>query len=295
MEREPLGSPEYESTYLELRPDRERLIDTTDASLPARRRGDGLVQDTVASYGIAPADSEIVRAGPRTNPAIPLHVCARTVVPAHAPRRRAGPVGSLRRSTRRPFSEVRSDQLPSRPQARCWTLLGPGLLVVVSASIGIVARLDVRAVRSLFVVLTGVLLLGWARLAWRGTSRAGPFDAAVARVLDRLVTALGAFFAIALWAEYAPQASVAFSKMGVLVMGGGGLIIGLMAAARSAGDHVPVRSSAGPNDVAASVRCRHSERKVSPQDDGWSARVSGSPTADESAAACVLAEPRTAG
>ena len=40
---------------------------------------------------------------------------------------------------------------------------GPGLLVVVSASLGIVARLDVRAARSLFVVLKGVLLLGWAR------------------------------------------------------------------------------------------------------------------------------------
>src|SRR5947209_10966870 len=99
MEREPLDSREYESTYLELRPDCERLIDTTDASLPARRRGDGLVQETVASYGIAPVDSGIVRAGPRTIPALPLHVCPRTVVRAHAPRRPAGPVGSLRRST----------------------------------------------------------------------------------------------------------------------------------------------------------------------------------------------------
>lgn len=89
-----------------------------------------------------------------------------------------------------------------------------------------------RAARGLFVALTGVLLLGWARLAWRGTPRAGPFDAAVARVLDRLVTDIGMFFAIALWAEYAPQASVAFSKTGVLVMGGVGLIIGLVAAAR---------------------------------------------------------------
>jgi hypothetical protein len=40
MERQPLDSLEYESTYLELRPDCERLSDSTDASLPARRRGE---------------------------------------------------------------------------------------------------------------------------------------------------------------------------------------------------------------------------------------------------------------
>ena len=232
MEREPLDSAEYESTYLELRPDCERLSDTTDASLPARRRGDVPAPDTVASYGIAPADTGIVRAGPRTIPAPPLHLCQRTVVRAHAPRAPPGRPSVWRRSTRRPFSPVRSGQLPSRHRARYWTLLGPGLLVVVSASFGIVAELDVRAARSLFVALTGVVLLGWARLAWRETPGAGPFDAAVARVLDRLVTALGTFFAIALWAEYAPQASVAFSKTGVLVMGGIGLIVGLVAAAR---------------------------------------------------------------
>jgi hypothetical protein len=231
MEREQLDSAEYESTYLELRPDCERLSDTTDASLPARRRGDVPAHNTVASYGIAPADTGIVRAGPRTIPAPPLHLCQRTVVRAHAPRPAGPPVG-LRRSKRRPFSAVRSGQLPSRHRARCWTLLGPGLLVLVSASLGIVAELDVRAARSLFVALTAVLLLGWARLAWRGNPGRGPFDAAVVRVLDRLVTALGTFFAITLWADYAPQASVAFSKTGVLVMGGIGLIIGLVAAAR---------------------------------------------------------------
>jgi hypothetical protein len=194
MERQPLDSLKYESTYLELRPDCERLADTTDASLPARRRGDQPVHGTIDSYGIAPADTGIVRAGPRT---------------VSAP-----------------------DPLPSRHRARYWTLLGPSLSVVVSASLGIVAELDVRAARSMFVALTGVLLGGWARLAWRGTPSPGRFDAAVARLLDRLVTALGTFFAIALWAEYAPQASVAFSKTGVLVMGGVGLSVGLVAAAR---------------------------------------------------------------
>src|SRR5689334_15493930 len=135
MEREPLDSAEYESTYLELRPDCERLSDTTDASLPARRRGDGPVHDTVASYSIAPADTGIVRAGPGTISAPPLYLCPRTVVRGHAPRRPAGPpVGLLRRSARRPFSAVRSDQLPSRHHARSWAPLGPGLLVVVSAS-----------------------------------------------------------------------------------------------------------------------------------------------------------------
>jgi hypothetical protein len=242
MKRQPLDTLEYESTYLELRPDCERLGDTTDASLPARRRGDVPVHDTVASYGIAPADIGIVRAGPRTVPAPPLYLCPRTVVRAHAPHRPAGlPGGLLRRSTVRPFSAVRSDQLPSRHRARYWTLVGPGLLVVVGASVGIGAELNVRAARSLFVALTGVLLLGWARLAWRGTPRAGPFDAAVARVLDRLMTALGTFFAIALWAEYAPQASVAFSKTGVLVMGGLGLILGLLAAWPSSSRNFRVR------------------------------------------------------
>jgi hypothetical protein len=84
----------------------------------------------------------------------------------------------------------------------------------------------------MFLAFTGVLLLGWARLAWRAKPRAEPFGAAAAHVLDRLVTALGTFFAIALWAQYAPQASVAFSKTGVLVIGGIGLIIGLVASAR---------------------------------------------------------------
>jgi hypothetical protein len=228
MEREPLDSAEYESTYLELRTDCERLGDTTDASLPAGRRGDGPVHDTVASYGIAPADTGIVRAGPRAIPAPSLHLCPRTVVHAHAPRRPAGPpVGLLRRSTRRPFSAVRPDQPPSRHRACSWTLLGPGLLVVVSASLGIVAELDVRAARSLFVALTGVLLLGWARLAWRGTPRAGPFGGAVTRSLDRLVTALGTFFAIALWARYAPSVPLPTSRLLVLLLCGLAVVAGL--------------------------------------------------------------------
>ena len=230
MERQWLDILEYESTYLELRPDSVRLSDTTDASLPDGRRGDVPADDMVVYYGIAPADTGTVQAGPRTNPASPLYLCPRTVVRAHGPRRPAGlPVGFVRRSTRQRFSAVRSDPRPSRRRARYWALLRPRLLVVASASLGMVAELDVRAARSLFVALTGALLLGWARLAWRGMPRAGPFDVAVARVLDRLVTALGTFFAIAVWAEYAPQASATFAKTVVLVLCGFGVISGLLA------------------------------------------------------------------
>lgn len=232
MERQPLTSLEYESTYLELRPDCEWLSDATDASLPARRPGDVPVHHPVASsYGTALADSGIVRPGPRTISAPLLYLGPRTVARAHATRCPAGPpVALLCRSTRPPFSAFRSDQLAARHRSRSWKLLGPGPLVVASASLGIVAELDVRATRILFVALTGVLLLGWARLAWRGTARPRPFDAAVARVLDRLVTALGTFFALALWARYAPQASAAFSKTVVLAFCAVGLIGGLTVA-----------------------------------------------------------------
>jgi hypothetical protein len=103
---------------------------------------------------------------------------------------------------------------------------------VVGASLGIVAELDARAARSLFVALTGVLLLGWARLAWRGTPRAGPFDAAVTRSVDRLVTAVGTFFAIALWARYAALASTSVARTVLLVLCALGLIRGLLSAAQ---------------------------------------------------------------
>lgn len=91
MEREPLDSAEYESIYLELRPDYERLSDTTDAALPTRRRGDGPVHDTVAPHGIAPADTGVVRVGPRTIPAPPFTSAhdSRPCVSAPSPRRAA--------------------------------------------------------------------------------------------------------------------------------------------------------------------------------------------------------------
>ena len=100
------------------------------------------------------------------------------------------------------------------------------LSFVASASFGIAAELDVRArPRQPVRGAHRVLLLGLARLAWRGMPHAGPFDAAEARALVSLVTALGTFFAIALWAEYAPQATVTLSKTCALVLAGIGLIL----------------------------------------------------------------------
>jgi hypothetical protein len=97
---------------------------------------------------------------------------------------------------------VPSGHLSSRRRLPFWPLTASGLLVVVSAAIGIVADLDVHTAQPLFVALTGVLLLSWARLAWPSTPRGGPFVADITRGLDRLVTALGTFFAFRLWAKY---------------------------------------------------------------------------------------------
>ena len=68
MERQPLDSLEYESTYLELRPDCERPGDTTDASVRARRHADVQRQDAVLSRGIAAAGAGTAAAGPRPLP-----------------------------------------------------------------------------------------------------------------------------------------------------------------------------------------------------------------------------------
>jgi hypothetical protein len=47
----------------------------------------------------------------------------------------------------------------------------------------------------------------------------------------------------------------------------------------------------GGAGVAPHVRHQQCQRRVAPPRDGWSALVRGSPVADKSAAACVLAEP----
>jgi hypothetical protein len=194
MDQEPLDSLEYESTYLELRPLRERPSDATNAPILARRRADVEVDDAVASYGIAATDTCVEAPGPRTTATPPGSLSPRMTgrAPAAAVHRPAGlPAGLPRLSTGRRCSGVPSRLLTSPRRPRSWTQLGSSLLVVATASLGIASDLDMRAERGLFVALTGVLLLGWARLAWRGPPRTEPFGATATRVLDRLVTVLG--------------------------------------------------------------------------------------------------------
>jgi hypothetical protein len=47
------------------------------------------------------------------------------------------------------------------------------------------------------------------------------------------VTALGTFFAIALWTRYAPEASAGFARAGLLVLCGVGLVAVLLSASRT--------------------------------------------------------------
>jgi len=222
MERQPLDSLEYESTYLELRPDCERLTAPTNPQLLARLRNDVPADPPIASYGRADFAARRHRTTPTPRRALASLPVARAVSPA------SGPPTAVR-------SRVSSGQLPSRlPRSR--TLVGPGLVAVASASLGVVADLDLGAARGVFVALTGVLLVAWARLAWRGKPRAGPYGAAVTRVADRVVTALGTFFATALGAKYAPHASAGFSRTVVLALCVIGLISGLVAASLSLDD-----------------------------------------------------------
>ena len=124
-------------------------------------------------------------------------------------------------------------RLTSLRRPRRWTLLRSSLLMVVSASLDILTQADPRSAEGLIVAVAGVLMLGSAGLAWRGTRRTGPFGAALARVLNRVVTGLGMFFAVAPWARYAPHASAAFSRTIVVVLCTVGLIGGILATARS--------------------------------------------------------------
>ena len=124
------------------------------------------------------------------------------------------------RSRRRPGVSSGASTVRSRDSRSLGRCLRFGLVVAITASSTSSPSLTF-APRGLFVPLTGVLLLGSARLTWRHTSRAAPFGAAVTRALDRSVTALGTFFAIALWARCAPHASARFSRTFVLVLCGG--------------------------------------------------------------------------
>jgi hypothetical protein len=192
MEREPLDSVEYKSTCLELRPACERPTGATDAPILARRAATVHVDGgAVASNGRLAATAEIIIApsGPRTTPTthfdLALEAVSRSgVEPAHpsgGPTDRPLPVPGGR------CPDVTSDHLISLHRPHSWPVVASSLLVAVSASLGVVADFDQRAAQRLFVSLTGVLLLRWARLAWRSTPRAGPFGADITRGLDRLV------------------------------------------------------------------------------------------------------------
>ena len=119
-------------------------------------------------------------------------------------------------------------------------LKGQSALLALSTSLGLVTTLDTRTGQTLFVALTGVLILAWAQLAWHATPRAEPFGAAANRLVDRSVTAVGTFFAIALWAKYAPQASAGFSRTSVLVLCGVGLMAGLLVGSRGLQPRTPL-------------------------------------------------------
>jgi hypothetical protein len=234
MEREPLDSIEYESTYLELRPESETLSWTRDASILGRRRTDGRADDVITSDAVAVTVTGIaVR-----------RACTTSAPPADLPRivgdAPEHPVCFSARPPSGPTGSSMARRCPGTPPGRAATrrFLRSGTLLQVtvltlSTSLGVIAYVDAHAARAFLVALTGVLILAWARLAWRGTPRPRPFGGSSTRVADRFVTALGTFFAIALWARYAPQSSAEFSRTVVLVACGLGLMAGVLGASRN--------------------------------------------------------------
>lgn len=243
MEREPLDSVEYESTYLELRPARERVTTAAAPNLTRRPTTTQVDVGAIASSLYAPTDIGPQAPDAPGSPAPPRNIARQAVRrwQPQADHTAGGPAGTPLRFTVGWRRGVGSGHLASQRRPRSWALLGPRLVVEGSACLGIIADVDPHAARRLFIGVTGVLILGWASLAWRGTSRSEPFGTAVTRVLDRAVTAVGTFFAIALWAKFAPHASAAFSRTVVLALCGTGLILGLLAARPSSSRNSLVR------------------------------------------------------
>ena len=122
---------------------------------------------------------------------------------------------------------------PTAPRRRRRSALQPLGVALASALVGYAAGRDPRAAHLAVVILAGVSLSCWARLAWRAKPPPGPFGLAVTRTVDRAVTAVGTFFAVALWARYAPDASASFSRTLVLALCGLGLIGGSLATVRN--------------------------------------------------------------
>jgi hypothetical protein len=223
MKREPLDSIEYESTYLELRPARERLTVTTDRPIPACHAAMMRVDaGAVAANPRVATTAEILIAPPgrRAAPTVRPDLALKGVGPSGtvAVHFASGPPERPLHVTGGQSPDVAWGHLTSLRRSRLWMALPSSLLVVVSASLGIVAEANARSARGLFVAIGGILMLAWAWLAWRGTPRTGPFGPAVTRAMDRSVTVLGTFFAVALWARYAPHASAPFSRAIVVVV-----------------------------------------------------------------------------
>lgn len=232
MARDPLDTLEYESTYLELRPETERLRATRDVLILFNRDDDGQLDEAVALDRMPAADTATAALTTHATPSLPADRHRREgPAPGHAVHRSGWPATLPAITTTRRHPRVPLGRLPSRRRRRSRTLVR--VTVALSTSLGLVATFDAGAAQAVFVVVTGVLVLGWARLAWHGTSRPEPFGASTTRVVDRSLTALGTFFAIALWANYAPQASAGISRTVVLVLCGVGLVSGLLAGSRT--------------------------------------------------------------
>lgn len=149
MGREPLDSIGYESTYLELRPMRERLNSTAGAPILAARPAPAQAYGgAVASNGIAAAAAamSIDASGLRTIPATPPGLAIRSLHRSC----RAGDSSSRRRAR-----ELRcgsgADGVPAchrghQPwlrDSRSWTCLRFGLVVAITA-VDVVAELDLH-------------------------------------------------------------------------------------------------------------------------------------------------------
>ncbi|SRR5579884_3051037 len=166
MERELLDSIEYESTYLELRPARERLMVITNRPTLARHATTSRVDaGAVAASARLEATAEMLiappgpRAAPTTRPDLALEERGRSgteaVPTAGGPPERPPQVtsGQCPDVACRPRTSLRRPHLLT---------LRSSVLVVMSASLGIVAKADARSARGLFVAVGGVLMLAWA-------------------------------------------------------------------------------------------------------------------------------------
>lgn len=226
MEREPLDSREYESTYRELRPDRERLTTTVEAErvdpdLAPRTASTSAFLPTGRGEPLSLVDSYLTRRS---------WLLTAPLAPQPSPRPAIAPPACL---------PARSAPLPAGPSSartaprhRRSSALQPLGLAVASGLVGYAAVRDPRAAHLALVILAGASLSCWARLAWQAKPPPGPFGLAVTRTVDRAVTAVGTFFAVALWARYAPDASASFSRTLVLALCGLGLIGGLLVTVR---------------------------------------------------------------